>query len=166
MQGFSPTNADAFANKMSKHYGIPLRYELHYFGNKWMGATVYNTGTGSCSSQVYLSTRFRDTALGDDDLWKGVLAHEWAHVLQGNGCKNNEREADAIALRKLLEAGELSAFIRYSIFLQERWKWTIQEVYDAGQIGEGSSRAVGTSDSAGNNTGSVRDTPRYRFGFE
>lgn len=139
-QSFSVARADAFTEKMSEYYGIPLRYELHYFGNDWLGATVYNTQAGRCSSQVYLSVDFRDTALGDDDLWKGVLAHEWAHVYQGDRCADNEHEADEIALRMLLEAGEVSAYFRWARFLQERWGWTVQEVYDAlqhGQMGEG-----------------------------
>jgi hypothetical protein len=117
--------ADAFALKMSEHYGYNLRYEIRDLGT-WYGATVFSDG--ACTTQVYLSDQFTGE-LGRDDLWKGVLAHEWAHTIQGSECADNEHAAQEIALQKLWEAGELSAFFRWSRFLQERWGWTEEEVY-------------------------------------
>ena len=118
MNSFSIDNANEFADKMAPYYDYNLRYEMHDIGT-WYAATVYN---GKCTSQVYLSPQFYGV-LGEDDLWKGVLAHEWAHVGQET-CANNERNADVTALNKLLEAGELSAYFRYMSFLKERWGWT------------------------------------------
>lgn len=125
MQSFSPARADAFADKMEEYYGFDLRWERRYIGT-WMAATVYRGGV--CTDRVYLSDQFYGE-LGNDDLWKGVLAHEWAHVSQRGECANNEHSADLIALDKLWEAGEISAYFRYSVFLQERWGWTQEEVY-------------------------------------
>jgi len=125
IQSFSPANADAFAEKMSAHYGYSLRYEVRNIGT-WLGATVATNNV--CTTQVYLSDQFLGE-LGNDDLWKGVLAHEWAHTLQGSKCVNNEYNAEKMALQKLREARELSAYIRYAIFLQEKWGWTEEECY-------------------------------------
>lgn len=125
IQSFSPGNADAFAEKMEDYYGFGLRWEQRDLG-KWMGATL-SVG-GVCTSRVYLSTRFNGE-LGDDDLWKGILAHEWAHVSQGSECVNSEHGADLLALEKLWDAKEFSAYFRYARFLQERWGWTVEECY-------------------------------------
>jgi hypothetical protein len=42
-------------------------------------------------------------------MWKYVLAHEWAHVAQGQHCWENEAEAQLIAMVVLAEAGEWDA---------------------------------------------------------
>jgi hypothetical protein len=44
-------------------------------------------------------------------MWKYVLAHEWAHVAQGEHCWDNEAEAELIALAVLANAGEWGAVI-------------------------------------------------------
>jgi len=125
IQSFSPGNADAFADKMEEYYGFNLRWEKRYIGT-WMGATVY--GNNGCTDRVYLSDQFYGE-LGDDDLWKGILAHEWAHVSQGSQCANNEHDADLIALEMLWNAKEFSAYFRYAKFLQEQWGWEPEECY-------------------------------------
>lgn len=127
MQSFSLNNLSAFSEKMSYYYGYELRYEVKDIGS-WLGGTVYSNG--GCTTEVYLSKQFFGQ-LGNDDLWKGVLAHEWAHTLQGSECANNEYGADIIALQKLWEARELSAFFRYGKFLQEQWDWTQEDVSSA-----------------------------------
>lgn len=125
IQSFSPGNADAFAEKMEEYYGFELRWEKRDLGT-WMGATLYDGGR--CTNTVYLSDQFYGQ-LGMDDLWKGILAHEWAHVSQGSLCSGNEHNADSIALEKLWDAKEFSAYFRYARFLQERWGWTAEECY-------------------------------------
>lgn len=114
---FSIARADAFAEKMSHYYGRDLSYQMYYFPQGWWGATVWVPG--GCTDTVYLSDQFYGS-LGNDELWKGVLAHEWAHVIQGANCVNNERNANEIALQKLSEAGEQEAFQRWCKYLG--WK--------------------------------------------
>jgi hypothetical protein len=126
--GFSVPNADAYAEKMSEYYGYPVRYEVRDIG-EWMAATL--SSDGRCTTRVFLDDQF---LARDDDLWKGVLAHEWAHTLQGSKCgltrnQANEDEADRVALDALWQMNEISAYFRYSIFLQERWNWTPEMVY-------------------------------------
>ena len=128
VQQFSPTAADAYAKKMSEYYGYPVRYEVRDIGT-WMAATLSQEGI--CTTRVFLDDQFLSR---DDDLWKGILAHEWAHTLQGSKCgytrnQANEDEADRVALDALLQMGEISAYFRYSIFLQERWGWTKERIY-------------------------------------
>ena len=122
---FSDKSADDFADKMEDYYGIELQWEIRDLGS-WYGATL-SIG-GSCVNTVYLSDQFYGE-LGNDDLWKGVLAHEWAHVLQGSKCNNAERLADRVALDMLLKAKEFHAYATYALFLQDRWNWTPEETY-------------------------------------
>jgi hypothetical protein len=124
-QSFSTANADVFARKMSVHYGYNLRYEIRDIGT-WYGATVY--GSGACTTQVIIDDQFLGD-MGEDDLWKGVLAHEWAHTIQGSKCANNEYGAQVIALDMLLRAGEFPAYFRWARFLQEKWGWTPEETF-------------------------------------
>ena len=124
-QPFNRQDANVFAEKMSAYYEISTVVEMHYFDNEWWGATVYQNG---CTSRVYLSDQF-EGELGKDALWKGVLAHEWVHVLQGKNCVNNEINADKIAMQKMWEAREIAAWLRYSIFLQEVRGWSIEQIY-------------------------------------
>ena len=118
---FSVEEADRFTEKMSLYYRRELSYEMHYFPNKWWGATVYDQNSGRCTDKVYLSDQFYGS-LGDDELWKGVLAHEWAHVLQGENCANNEQQADVWALVMLAHAHEMEAFQRYLDFARKGWQ--------------------------------------------
>ena len=78
---------------------------LHELPVTYWGATVWS---GSCTNQVYLSERFVDPThpFYNTPMWKYVLAHEWAHVAQGQHCWENEAEAQLIALVVLAEAGE------------------------------------------------------------
>lgn len=114
ISSFSIFRADAFANKMSEYYGRDLSYQMHYFDTGWWGATVWEPG--GCTNTVYLSDQFYGD-LGNDELWKGVLAHEWAHVIQGANCVNNEVNANKIALQMLIDADEWKAWNRWCEFL-------------------------------------------------
>ena len=53
--------------------------------NNYWGATVWKD---ACTNQVYLSDEFTDPnhAFYNTPMWKYVLAHEWAHVAQGQDC--------------------------------------------------------------------------------
>ena len=117
---FSVSNADLFAKKMSHYYEFELLYQLYYFENGWWGATVREPG--GCTDTVYLSDQFYGE-LGEGPLWKGVLAHEWAHVSQGARCVGNEDEADWIALRMLAKANEWPAVFRWIEYLEDVKKW-------------------------------------------
>jgi hypothetical protein len=123
IQNFSPENADAFAEKMSEYYGYDLTYEVRDIGD-WMGATLWSGE--ACTTTVFLDDQF---LWQYGDLWKGVLAHEWAHTLQGSKCENNERAADRIALDKLLDAKEFHAYATYTLFLRDKWGWSMEEAY-------------------------------------
>jgi len=81
---------------------------LHELPVTYWGATVWS---GGCTNQVYLSQRFADPThpFYGTPMWKYVLAHEWAHVAQGASCRDNEAEAQLIALAVLAEAGEWDA---------------------------------------------------------
>lgn len=105
-----------FAVKMEPFYaelGIPTNtgntsiHELHI---DYWGGTVWNE---RCTTQVYLSERFTRPVhpFYGTPMWKYVLAHEWAHVAQGEQCWDNEGEAELIALAVLAEAGEWEAVI-------------------------------------------------------
>jgi hypothetical protein len=119
---FSLGDATEFAEKMSPYYGQDVSFTMHHFENGWWGGTVYDLNKGTCTNEVLLSDQlFGD--LGDDDLWKGILAHEWAHVLQGKNCRDNEHQADVWALSMLAQAHEMDAFDRYLRFLREVRGW-------------------------------------------
>lgn len=117
VSSFSISGADIFAEKMSEYYGQDLSYQMYYFDTGWWGATVWEPG--GCTDTVYLSDQFYGD-LGNDELWKGVLAHEWAHVIQGANCVNNEVNANKIALQKLADANEWEAYSRWCEFLTWR----------------------------------------------
>lgn len=105
-----------FALKMEPYYselGIPTdtgNTSLHELDTNYWGGTVWQ---GRCTSQVYLSKRFTqpEHPFYGTPMWKYVLAHEWAHVAQGEQCWDNEGEAELIALAVLAEAGEWDAVI-------------------------------------------------------
>jgi hypothetical protein len=121
---FSLVRADAFAEKMSHYYGKDLSYQMYYFSTGWWGATVWEPG--GCTDTVYLSDQFYGD-LGEDELWKGVLAHEWAHVLQGSTCVNNERNANKIAVQKLKDANEWRAVFLWCEYITEVERMDIEE---------------------------------------
>jgi hypothetical protein len=106
---------------MSAYYGFPTSYEIYHFNSRWWAGTVWENG--GCINRVYLSDQF-EGELGEGVLWKGVLAHEWAHVLQGKNCVNNEWNADKIAMQKMWEAGEIEAWFRWGIYLQVAKGWS------------------------------------------
>ena len=114
-----------FANKMEPYYtelGIPTdtgNTSLHELHVSYWGGTVWQ---GRCTTQVYLSERFtrREHPFYGTPMWKYVLAHEWAHVAQGEHCWDNEGEAELIALAVLAEAGEWEA-----IFTALKWMFTL-----------------------------------------
>lgn len=116
--------ADKFAEKMSPYYGRQLGYEMYYFKNGWWGATVWENG--SCTDTVYLSTRFYNET---SDIWKFVLAHEWAHVYMGRYCKD-EAGAHMIGFQKLIEAKEWSAVRAGVNHMVERHGWDRRALTD------------------------------------
>ena len=105
-----------FSLKMEPFYkelGVPTDTgdtSLHEIHPDYWGGTVW---TGYCTRQVYLSKRFAqpEHPFYGTPMWKYVLAHEWAHVAQGEQCWDNEGEAELIALAVLAEAGEWEAVI-------------------------------------------------------
>ena len=122
---FTIENADAFAVKMEEYYGIHTQYEMRYLNNDWWSGTLAVGNPFICTDTVYLSTRWYGE---QSPIWKYTLAHEWAHVLQGKDCVNNEKNADLIALTKLAEAGEFKAFIAGANWLMETKQLTLEEV--------------------------------------
>lgn len=114
-----------FALKMEPYYaqsGIPsdtCNTSLGELPATYWGATVWVDG---CTNQVYLSERFagREHPFYNTPMWKYVLAHEWAHVAQGQHCWQNEAEAQLIALAVLAEAGEWGA-----VFTALEWMLTL-----------------------------------------
>jgi len=100
-----------FGQRLEPHFvaaGVPTdtsNTRLHELPTTYWGATVWS---GRCTNQVYLSERFVDLThpFYNTPMWKYVLAHEWAHVAQGQHCWENEAEAQLIALAVLAEAGE------------------------------------------------------------
>jgi hypothetical protein len=104
---FSIDEADAFADKMQPYFGIPTNWQFKDLGS-WWSATLAVGDPLVCTTTVYLSPRWKTEKTA---LWKYTLAHEWAHVLQGSKCVNNERNANIIALTKLAEAKEWGAFL-------------------------------------------------------
>jgi len=105
-----------FRREMQPYYaelGIPTdtsNTTFHSIPVAYWGATVW---TDHCTSQVYLSERFSrpEHPFYGSPMWKYVLAHEWAHVAQGEHCWENEAEAELIALAVLADAGEWGAVI-------------------------------------------------------
>ena len=97
---------------------------LHELPVTYWGATVWS---GSCTNQVYLSERFVDPThpFYKTPMWKYVLAHEWAHVAQGQHCWENEAEAQLIALAVLAEAGEWDA-----VYTVLEWMLTLSAADD------------------------------------
>jgi hypothetical protein len=103
-----------FVHKMEPYYlesGLPTdtsNTSLSELPNNYWGATVWKD---ACTNQVYLSDEFTDPnhAFYNTPMWKYVLAHEWAHVAQGQYCWENEAEAQLIALEVLADAGEWGA---------------------------------------------------------
>ena len=104
---FTPESADAFAEKMQPYFGVNTNWSFLDIGS-WWSATLAQGDPLVCTSTVYISPRWKTEQTA---LWKYTLAHEWAHVLQGSKCVNNERNANVIALTKLAEAGEWGAFL-------------------------------------------------------
>jgi hypothetical protein len=117
---------DEFAQKMEPYYaeaGLPSHTgnaALSDLPAAYWGATVWVDG---CTSQVLLSDRFtsKKHPFYDSQMWKYVLAHEWAHVAQGKLCWENETEAQLIALSVLADAGEWGAVITGL-----EWMFTLQ----------------------------------------
>jgi hypothetical protein len=107
-----------FVDTMTPYYGFEVNYSYkdlgYYNGEPWWGATVWVPG--GCINQVYLDDQFEND---ETQLWKGVLAHEWAHVAQGPDCVDNERGADQMALENLWKAKEVGAWTTWSQFLME-----------------------------------------------
>ena len=64
----------------------------------------------------------------EDELWKGVLAHEWAHVIQGANCVNNEVNANKIALQMLIDADEWRAKFRWCKYVTEIERMDMEEL--------------------------------------
>jgi hypothetical protein len=110
---------------------------LHELPVTYWGATVWS---GRCTNQVYLNQRFADPIhpFYNTPMWKYVLAHEWAHVAQGASCRDNEAEAQLIALAVLAEAGEWDA-----IYTVLEWMLTLSagdEVLDQLKLPERETR--------------------------
>jgi hypothetical protein len=121
---FSPESADAFAEKMEHYYNVPTNWQFRDIGT-WWSATLAQGDPLVCTTTVYLSPKWKTE---QSPLWKYTLAHEWAHVLQGKNCVNNEKNADLIALTKLAEAKEWKGFLAGANWLLETNQLTMEEV--------------------------------------
>ena len=121
---FSPEAADAFADKMETYYNVPTNWKFRDIGD-WWSATLATGDPLVCTTTVYISPKWKTE---QSPIWKYTLAHEWAHVLQGKNCVNNEKNADLIALSRLAEAREWKAFLAGANWLMETNQLTMDEV--------------------------------------
>jgi len=80
--GYTSETGQDYTEKMAKYYGHELSYSLRELKGDWLGATLWTSG--GCTWTNYLDRRE-----WEDDLWKGVLAHEWAHSFLGKNCISN-----------------------------------------------------------------------------
>ena len=128
--GYTSETGQDYTEKMAKYYGHELSYSLRELKGDWLGATLWTSG--GCTWTNYLDRRE-----WEDDLWKGVLAHEWAHSFLGKNCID-EDEANKIALVVMARAEEYHAFCTWMHFLKHEKGWntldTIGELQDEQHI--------------------------------